>query len=476
MGEGPGRVVSTRVTANALAAFDAWDARVPVDWGAHGFDEAVLRSGTAWISWDRYLAFLELVAGPGRDLARHRRFGEQLMRHNERTAFRHLGRLLGGERALYEAVYGWILAANIKSVECMVRSEAPHRIVVEMRLDASLADGTSFFESCAGTIARLPVLTGQPVAEVEATIETHAAVFEVRLGPSTSVGARLRRAWHSFQDVDGLDVAVDELRGAVAGAVDRLRETTDRLEASERRWRALTDSLPGAVLVVSPSLEIVSAAGAETLPEGWLRGSEAQIRSAGRDGKTPSWEVAETTADGTLRWRACRAAPLPGSDGGAVVVAFDVTEDKRVRQALAESERRFLEAQRMEAIAHLTGGLAHDINNVLMTVGGEAELLARRTGDPEQIARSARTILDAIARASELTRRVLAVGRDDRSTSTLTDAASVIDQVGRLLDGVTPDDVEVLVEAEGELLVEVDPVQLEQALLNLCINARDAMP
>ncbi|MEZ4337375.1 MAG: ATP-binding protein, partial [Sandaracinaceae bacterium] len=356
------------------------------------------------------------------------------------------------------------------------RSEAPHRIVVEMRLDASLADGTSFFESCAGTIARLPVLTGQPVAEVEATIETHAAVFEVRLGPSTSVGARLRRAWHSFQDVDGLDVAVDELRGAVAGAVDRLRETTDRLEASERRWRALTDSLPGAVLVVSPSLEIVSAAGAETLPEGWLRGSEAQIRSAGRDGKTPSWEVAETTADGTLRWRACRAAPLPGSDGGAVVVAFDVTEDKRVRQALAESERRFLEAQRMEAIAHLTGGLAHDINNVLMTVGGEAELLARRTGDPEQIARSARTILDAIARASELTRRVLAVGRDDRSTSTLTDAASVIDQVGRLLDGVTPDDVEVLVEAEGELLVEVDPVQLEQALLNLCINARDAMP
>lgn len=154
-----------------------------------------------------------------------------------------------------------------------------------------------------------------------------------------------------------------------------------------------------------------------------------------------------------------------------------MTEDKRVRQALAESERRFLEAQRMEAIAHLASGLAHDINNVLMTVGGEAEVLRQRHRDSEEVARSAETILDAIGRASELTRRVLAVGRTDRTPARVVDAAGVVERVARLVDGVTPEHVHVVVEGiDDPLLVEIDPVQLEQALLNLCINARDAMP
>jgi len=152
------------------------------------------------------------------------------------------------------------------------------------------------------------------------------------------------------------------------------------------------------------------------------------------------------------------------------VVWRDVTERKLLEEQLRQ-------AQKMEAIGKLTGGIAHDFNNLLVAVLGHAELLAEVVADRPGAARHAREICHAGERAAELVQQLLAFGRKQQLLPAALDLNRLTLDTQRLLERVIGEDVELAPRlADGPVPVKVDRSQLEQVLLNLAANARDAMP
>jgi PAS domain S-box-containing protein len=151
-------------------------------------------------------------------------------------------------------------------------------------------------------------------------------------------------------------------------------------------------------------------------------------------------------------------------------------------QALMEIEAQFRQAQKMEALGQLTGGLAHDFNNLLHGMGSSLEILQRKlaTGQldkPEDGERYIGMAQRAVRRAASLTQRLLAFSRRQTLDPTPTDVNALIASLTDLVRSTVGPGIEVLTQAEPALwLTCVDASQLENALLNLCINARDAMP
>ena len=159
--------------------------------------------------------------------------------------------------------------------------------------------------------------------------------------------------------------------------------------------------------------------------------------------------------------------PLPG--GGFVLVLSDITE-------LRHREAQLRQAQKMEAVGQLTGGVAHDFNNALMIIMANIEVLLENTGvDPETSSRLGR-IQGAAHRAAELVQQLLAMSRKQKLKPQLTDLNELVTGTTRLLQRTLGEHVEVqTVLAPGAWRANVDRAQLEAALVNLALNARDAM-
>ncbi len=158
-------------------------------------------------------------------------------------------------------------------------------------------------------------------------------------------------------------------------------------------------------------------------------------------------------------------------------IARDISGRKR---AEAENERlqaALAQAQKMEAVGRLAGGIAHDFNNLLTGIQAYAELVARALGPSHGAADDVREILKASANAAALTQQLLAFSRKQVAAPRVVDLAQVIASARRLLVRLIGEDIALTVEAEaGRALVRADPHQLEQVLVNLAANARDAMP
>ena len=186
-------------------------------------------------------------------------------------------------------------------------------------------------------------------------------------------------------------------------------------------------------------------------------------------------------ADGTYRWvnsvgRATEFDPQ-GRAVRLVGIRGDITERKLAAARLAESEARAARAQKLESIGQLTGGIAHDFNNLLTVIIGNSEDLIEELHDRPQLAQLAGTVKVAGERGAELTSRLLAFARKQALEPKRIQAAAIVHGVLTLLRRTLGAHIEIDVVAEPDTWpVHVDPGQLEQALLNLCINARDAMP
>lgn len=149
----------------------------------------------------------------------------------------------------------------------------------------------------------------------------------------------------------------------------------------------------------------------------------------------------------------------------------DITALRRLGEQLRES-------QKMEAVGQLAGGVAHDFNNLLAVISAHAELVQDRVGEVEGVAKSLGVVREAIDHASGVSRSLMAFSKNLPSDKRLTDLRQVIAQTQRLVDRTLPSTVELLVELPSEAMTPVmgDSVQLQQVLLNLAINARDALP
>ncbi|MBP1475108.1 PAS domain S-box protein [Frateuria sp. MAH-13] len=155
----------------------------------------------------------------------------------------------------------------------------------------------------------------------------------------------------------------------------------------------------------------------------------------------------------------------------------DVTEQKEQASALAQAEATLRQSQKMEAVGHLTGGIAHDFNNMLAVVIGSLDLLQHRLPEDAPERRHAGNAMEAANRAATLTQRLLAFARQQPLDPRPVDANVLVEGMSELLRHAIGPDIRLeVLTAHGLWLTLVDANQLENAILNLAVNARDAMP
>lgn len=201
---------------------------------------------------------------------------------------------------------------------------------------------------------------------------------------------------------------------------------------------------------------------------------EAYLTAA--DGSSPRVVNRYWHRDGSVRWIAWAAAPA-----GEMIYASgrDITEDKARQVQLEEAQEQLRQAQKMEAVGQLTGGLAHDFNNLLAGISVSLEMIDTRVeqGRLSDVEKYLVVAQAATKRAAALTHRLLAFSRRQTLAPKPTDAVALVNGILDMIQRTVGPNVTVESLAEEDLWAAlVDPSQLENALLNLCLNARDAMP
>ncbi len=198
----------------------------------------------------------------------------------------------------------------------------------------------------------------------------------------------------------------------------------------------------------------------------WQRRAIAEGRELGFEEDIVTWR-------GERRQFTRRFIPYPGPQGEtSVLIAYgeDITERRRLEEQLHQS-------QKMEAVGRLAGGVAHDFNNLLTVIGGYAELLDMEVAEGDPLREAADGILRSSERAMALTRQLLAFSRKQVLQPKVLDLNAAVTEMDRLLRRVIGEDVELLTVLQpGVGRIRVDPGQLEQVIMNLVVNARDAMP
>lgn len=155
----------------------------------------------------------------------------------------------------------------------------------------------------------------------------------------------------------------------------------------------------------------------------------------------------------------------------------NIRERKEAERARLESEDRLSHSQKMEAVGQLTGGIAHDFNNILGVILGNLQLLQRRLPGDMTTQRQIERALRAVQRGADLTRRLLVFSRRQNLEPKVIDVGDLLDELLKLIARTIGGAVEIRLSLDtGLWRVCIDPGQLENAVLNLCVNARDAMP
>ena len=294
-------------------------------------------------------------------------------------------------------------------------------------------------------------------------------------------------------------VVVDQ-RGEMIRVVGTDQDITDRkraeeaLRRSEHRLQTIIDTEPACVKLVSAHgtiLEMNRAGlgiiGARSFSEVANRSvidlvhpddrvQFLQIHQAACQGVPGRLVFRVITLHSEERWIDAHVVPFDGvveaSEVAAAVlsVANDVTDHKRLEDELRQS-------QKMEAVGLLAGGIAHDFNNLLTAIGGFAELVLDTLDDKDERREDLQEIVKAAVRAAALTRQLLAFSRRQILQAMILDINDVVASIQKLLRRTIPENIELQLELSPALdAVHADPGQLEQVVLNLAINAADAMP
>jgi len=279
--------------------------------------------------------------------------------------------------------------------------------------------------------------------------------------------------------------AEEDLRALAASLEQQVAErTADR----DRVWRNSRDLLAvigtdGMFRAVNPAWghilgrDPTDVVGRSLLDFVWPE--DAALAQGGLDAAArrdlTDFESRWTHKDGAPRWISWHT-----SVEGEVVFAYgrDITAQKAAQVELAQAQEALRQSQKMEAVGQLTGGLAHDFNNLLMGISGSLELLDMRLaqGRLEDVGRYISAAQRSTRRAANLTQRLLAFSRRQTLDPRPIEVCRLIAGMTELIERATGPDVELIVRNAPDLWpTKVDATQLESALLNLCINARDAM-
>jgi PAS domain S-box-containing protein len=164
-------------------------------------------------------------------------------------------------------------------------------------------------------------------------------------------------------------------------------------------------------------------------------------------------------------------------DGRIVVILSDITERKRAEEEKAVLQEELRQSQKMEAVGHLAGGIAHDFNNLLTVISGNCELSLLELKEGDSLKGNIEEIKAAVDRATSLTRQLLAFSRRQILDTKVLDLNTIIRDLDKMLRRVIGEDIElVTLLSDGVGTVKTDPGWMEQVIINLAVNARDAMP
>ncbi len=288
----------------------------------------------------------------------------------------------------------------------------------------------------------------------------------------------------------GLELDGREAVLTVAHDITERKRMEQVLAESEARFRHLADSMPAmlwlddtdgnTIFVNRPWLDYSGRHLEDEVGDGWQEllhpDERAKIAALIRDAcarRAPySTEYRLRGRDCSYRWFLDSATPRFATDGsflGMVGLLIDMTDRRRLEAEI----RQF---QNLDAMGRLSGGIAHDFNNLLGIILGNSELIAERTQD-ENLRRLADTTGKAADRAAELVRRLLAFSRGSSARPVATDTNALIAGLREMLIRTLGDGIELSLELQADpWTAHIDPQHLETALLNLALNARDAMP
>ena len=304
--------------------------------------------------------------------------------------------------------------------------------------------------------------------------------------PSSTIGVLVVQNYHRENAYEERDLQfLSSVGGQIALAIERKR-SEERVRESEARLRVLVEQLPAVLWTVDRNFCFTSALG-QGLAQLGLKPNQIVGMSLTEYFGTedPSFQpisahrraIAGERVAFSLEWKdnsyACHVEPLRDSTGrvqGAICMSLDVTDRKKL-------EEQFRQAQKMEAVGRLAGGIAHDFNNLLMVIQGYADLLSERLPAGESLRRNAEQIQAAAQRAAALTRQLLAFSRKQILAPKVLNVNSVVAEMEKMLRRVIGEDIELQTVPTDDLwLVKADRSQIEQVIMNLAVNARDAMP
>jgi len=297
---------------------------------------------------------------------------------------------------------------------------------------------------------------------------------------------------------DGLRVAVDIAASSIKEDDDTvallvIRNITERKQAEAKHAQLIQSieqvaesivvtDLEGSIVYVNPAFEKIT---------GYTRkeaiGSNPRIVKSGRHpdsfykamwatllrGETWSGEFVNKRKNGTLFSEVATISPIKDQSGTVinfVAVKRDISQEQLLRDQLSH-------AQKMDSLGRIAGGIAHDFNNLLMVIQTYVEMLQDPLPLQDSLSESTKQILEAVQRGASLTGQLLSFSRKQISSPVVIDLNSVIDETTKMLRRVIGEDIELRVVLSNALwAIKADPDQISQVLMNLCINARDAMP
>ncbi|HEU0066423.1 MAG TPA: PAS domain-containing protein [Sphingomonas sp.] len=324
-------------------------------------------------------------------------------------------------------------------------------------------------------------------SEAVATKRPYEAEFRLRRRDGSYRWWLARARWSGGRwvgtstDVDHLVAARDNLaqsRGQLAKLVE------DRTAERDRLWRFIPDllmtaTLDGRLLSVNPAWTDVLGHDEATLlaepvwgllhPDDLFPEDLVELRA----GRGVRRQNRLRTAAGAYRWFDWVCTP----EGDTFyAIARDITERKAKESELAEAQDALRQSQKMEAVGQLTGGVAHDFNNLLTVIRGSIELLQRPEIGEERRQRYLSAISDTADRATKLTGQLLAFARRQRLTPEVFDVGASLDALLDMIRSLTGARIEVVLDVRDRpCFINADRGQLDTAIINMAVNARDAM-
>ncbi len=325
----------------------------------------------------------------------------------------------------------------------------------------------------------------------------------IREGGFSGVEIRRRRKDGTPLECIVSTAPIRDEAGEIAGIMSIIADITERkrmeeaLRDSEERYRRLVDDSPEMIFVAcedrivyvnetgvrllgaSSVDEVVGKPIAEIVHADFRDAVRDGIRRAAGEGRPTSLvEQKYVRIDGSVLDVEATSVPilhhgLPATQ----VFARDLTRRKETEEALQRSQEQFRQAQKMEAVGRLAGGVAHDFNNLLTAIRGYTDLLLMGLDDGFPQRREVEEIQRAADRAADLTHQLLAFSRKQVLQPKVLDLNAVVANMDKMVRRLIGEDVDLItVLRPGLGRVKVDPGQIEQVIMNLAVNARDAMP